>query len=65
MTATRRAGRVSPHHVVCEDGGATAHCLHCDQKFSVRLPAPVSVWAAAMKEFCKIHRACKPSSPRA
>jgi hypothetical protein len=47
-------------HVVHEDNGATAHCLNCDRKFSLVLPCPLAIWAVAMKEFCKMHRNCKP-----
>jgi hypothetical protein len=45
--------------VVVRDSGATALCLRCDKTFTVELPCPVSVWAVAMKEFCKIHSSCK------
>lgn len=44
---------------MAEDSGATAHCLRCDQKISVKLPMPVKVWCAAMKAFCSLHRGCK------
>jgi hypothetical protein len=47
-------------HIVSEGNGATAHCLNCDKKFTLVLPAPLAVWAAAMKEFCKLHVRCKP-----
>jgi hypothetical protein len=46
-------------HVVHEDEGATAHCLNCDGKFTLVLPCVLSVWCAAMKEFCRVHRNCK------
>jgi hypothetical protein len=49
-------------HVVSEDNGATAHCLHCDAKFTLTLPCIVSVWAAAMKEFCRVHAQCTPKA---
>jgi hypothetical protein len=45
-------------HVVIEDLGTTARCLHCQQTLTVQPPAPVSVWVAAVEEFYKIHRHC-------
>jgi hypothetical protein len=49
-------------HVVAENDGATAHCLNCGKKFTLGLPAPLSVWVVAMKEFCKIHKRCEPKA---
>jgi hypothetical protein len=46
-------------HVVCRDNGATALCLHCGKKFTLVLPCVLSVWVAAMREFCRVHRNCK------
>ena len=46
-------------HLVCRDNGATVLCLHCGQKFTLVLPCQLSVWCAAMNEFCRTHRNCK------
>lgn len=47
-------------HVVCRNGGRTYECLNCGQKYDMNLPVLLSVYVAAMKEFAKIHRHCKP-----
>jgi len=38
----------------------TVHCLHCRDKYTMNLPCLLSVWLAAMKEFCRAHSRCKP-----
>lgn len=50
--------------VVSRDAGATALCLRCGRSATVKLPMPLAMWCAAMKEFCKIHRGCKPGKEK-
>lgn len=48
--------------VVSMNGGATALCTRCGRDATVQLPIAVSVWCAAMKEFIRMHAACKPQA---
>ena len=46
-------------HVVMQNNGRTALCLRCERSFTMSLPCPLSIWVAAMKEFCKLHAKCE------
>ena len=44
--------------VVAIDHGQGARCERCGKEIRLKLPMPVAVWCAAMKEFVKLHKYC-------
>lgn len=60
MSASETTIILNDGRFLLEDKGAAVSCLRCGGKFALVLPAPLSVYAAAMTEFCRIHEQCQP-----
>jgi rubredoxin len=48
-------------HVKYDFNDQSFKCIHCGDVYKPALPCPLTMMAAMMKEFVKIHRKCKPN----
>lgn len=57
-----------PKHVTFDDQGDPTRvvlwCKHCDERFTVLLPASGNMFGAACNAFVREHRECEPVLPR-